>query len=416
MSLPTSYSENVFIARQPVFYSNETVWGYELLFRSGEENVALVQDDDQATSAVIADGLALALVGMQGSARVLINFPENMLTGDVGFALPRDKCVVEILENVRPCKKTLAAARRLKEAGYILAVDDFFGQPELRPFIDLADIIKVDVLALDADVERVAKVVESLPHGPTLLAEKVEDIETFHKLKELGFLLFQGFFFSRPEIIPGRKLTSNEMTKLQLLNELSKPEFEPSRLAEILSSDPSLSYRLFRYINSVGMGLRQKVTSLKRAIDMMGMLQAKQWLRTALVADLVTSPKAGELAYLAVHRARFLEQVCQLSNRKTCEPDALFMTGLFSLLDAMLGLNMEDILKVLPLEEKVVRALLGEGEFHELLDLAASYERGRWSEALDHLKRLDLEGIQAESLYVQSRGWTQRMLGLTEEE
>jgi len=410
-----SHCETVFIARQPVFHPDETVWGYELLFRADEKNFADVLDEDHATSSVIADGLALAREGMDGSAKILINFPEKMLVEDAGFALPKDACIIEILENVQPGKATLGAVRRLKEAGYTLAVDDFFGQSRLKPFLDFADIVKIDVLALGSDPERIAEVVGGLPGNQTLLAEKVEDIETFNKLKELGFHLFQGFFFSKPEIIPGRKLTSNELTKLQLLSELAKPDFEPARLAEILKSDPSLSYRLFRYINSVGMGLQQKVTSLKRAIDMMGMQQAKLWLRTALVADLNTSPKAGELAYMAVHRGKFLEQVCHTSNLKTCEPDALFMTGLFSLLDAMLGVGMREILEVLPLEEKVASTLLGEGEFHDLLRLATSYERGQWGETLRRLKKLELESLQAELLYVQSRGWTQKVLGLTGE-
>lgn len=404
--------ESIFIGRQPVFCSDETVWGYELLFRVSEQNDICVLDDEYATSSVIADGLSLAMEGMEPTARVLVNFPEQLLTGNTGFALPKETCVIEILESVRPSRESLEAVRELKNAGYTLAVDDFSGQPGLRPFVDFADIVKIDVLALDSDLERIAEVVRSLPEDLTLLAEKVEDFTIFNDLKGMGFSLFQGFFFSKPEIIPGRKLASSELTKLQLLSELAKPDLEPAALAEILKSDPNLSYRLFRYINSVGMGLTQKVTSLKRAIDMMGLIQAKQWLRAALVADLNTSPKAGELVYLAVHRAKFLEQICHGSNLKTCEPDALFMTGLFSLLDAMLGLKMEKILKLLPLEDRVVDGLLGSGEFHELLRLAASYEQGHWPETARRLKNLELESFEAELLYIKARSWTQGILGL----
>ena len=406
--------ETIFIARQPVFCSDEAIWGYELLFRASEENSICVLDDEHATSSVIADGLSLAMEGMENTSRVLINFPEKMLTGEIGFALPKETCVIEILETVRPSKATLKAARALKKEGYTLAVDDFFGQPELKPFLDLADIVKIDILALDSDPVRIAEVVDALPEHLTLLAEKVEDISTFNELKKMRFSLFQGFFFSKPELIPGKKLASSELTKLQLLSELAKPDLEPARLADILQSDPSLSYRLFRYINSAGMGLTQKVTSLKRAIDMMGLIQAKQWLRTVLVADLNTSPKTGELVYLAVHRAKFLEQICHNSNLKTCEPDALFMTGLFSLLDAMLGLRMEDIIELLPLEKKVVDGLLGSGEFHELLRLATSYERGHWKETALHLKKLELKSFEAEVLYINARNWTQKTLGLAD--
>ncbi|MEZ7198124.1 EAL and HDOD domain-containing protein [Pseudodesulfovibrio karagichevae] len=408
--------ESMFIARQPVFTPDESVWGYELLFRSGHDNEAVIDDESQATASVIADGLTLATEGMDPAARILINFPEKLLVEDAGFALPRERCVVEILENVRPGKETLAAARRLKDAGYTLAVDDFFGQDELRPFVELADIVKMDILALDADPARIKAGMAGLPGKVTLLAEKVEDNETFKTLRDMGFSLFQGFFFSRPEIIPGRKLTAAETTKLQVLGELAKPDFEAARLAAILQSDPSLTYRLFRYVNSAGFGLLQKITSAKRAMDMMGMIQAKQWLRSVVLADLNPSPKAGELAYLAVHRAKFLESICSSSNRPVCEPDTLFTTGLFSLLDAMLGMNMHDILKSLPLEESVVEALDGNGELYDLLRLATSYERGQWGETLQRLKKLDLDSFQAELLYIQSRSWAQKMLGYSKAE
>ncbi|WP_319582805.1 HDOD domain-containing protein [uncultured Pseudodesulfovibrio sp.] len=408
--------ESLFIARQPVFTPEESVWGYELLFRSGADNVAVIDDESQATASVIADGLTLAIDGMDSGARVLINFPEKLLVEDAGFALPKERCVVEILENVRPGKDTLAAARRLKEAGYSLAVDDFFGQDELRPFVELADIVKMDILALESDPKRIKEGMAGLPGNVTLLAEKVEDNETFKVLRDMGFSLFQGFFFSRPEIIPGRKLTAAETTKLQLLSELSKPDFEPARLASIVQSDPSLTYRLFRYVNSVGFGPVQKITSVKRALDMMGMLQSKQWLRSVIIADLNPSPKAAELAYLAVHRAKFMESICSSSNRNVCEPDTLFMTGLFSLLDAMLGIRMGDILQSLPLDESVVEALDGNGELYDLLRLAASYERGQWGETSQRLKKLSLDSNQAELLYIQSRSWAQKMLGYSKAE
>ncbi len=407
--------ESVFVARQPVFHADETLWGYELLFRSGETNVADVTDESQATSSVIADGLILAMEGMAHGSRILINFPEQLLIDDVGFALPKDTCIVEVLEDVRPNKKTLAAVKRLKAAGYTIAVDDYFGQPQLRPFIELADIVKVDILELDSDPERIRQTLEGLPvKNRQLLAEKVEDNKTFQFLREMGFDLFQGFFFSKPEIIPGKKLSSNEITKLQLLSELSRQEFEPKRLAEILQSDPSLSYRLFRYINSVGFGLRKKVTSLKRAIDLMGLIQAKQWLRTAIMADINPAPTSGELAFMSVHRAKFLETVCSLSAQgKECKPDTLFITGLFSLLDAMLGVSMGDILEKLPLDESIVESLCGKGEANALLGLACSYEHGQWEETTALLEELGMDKDQADLLYAQSRIWAQKMIGFS---
>ncbi|MGE4194076.1 MAG: EAL and HDOD domain-containing protein [Pseudodesulfovibrio sp.] len=408
--------EAVFIARQPIFRPDESVWGYELLFRSDETNVAHIDDEALATASVVADGLVLATEGMDANARILINFPEKLLMEDGGFALPKDRCVIEILENVRPGAEALAAVRRLKDAGYTIAVDDYFGQKDLLPFVEMADIIKLDVLAMDNDMDRVERAFRSLPAGVIPLAEKVEQNETFRRLRDMGFALFQGFFFSQPEIIPGRKLSTSETTKLQLLAELAKTELDSNRLGLVLQSDPSLTYRLFRYVNSAGMGLREKVKSAKRAIDMIGMIHVKQWLRSALIADLNPSPMAGELAYLAVHRAKFLESICSSSNRTVCEPDTLFMTGLFSLLDAMLGQEMQRILELLPLEKPVTDALRGQGEHYDLLRLATSYERGQWGETAQRLQRLGLDSFQAELLYLQARSWAQKMLGYSKAE
>lgn len=407
--------ESIFVARQPIFHPDESIWGYELLFRTGLDNVAIVSDESQATASVIADGLSMALQGLPGDTRILINFPEQLLLDDVGFALPKQNCVVEILEDVPPTKAVLSAVRRLKDDGYTIAVDDYFGQEALRPFMDLADIVKIDVLELDSDPVRVTEAIESVPkERVTLLAEKVEDIETFHELKKLGFSLFQGFFFSKPEIIPGKKLSSSELTKLQLLSELSKDDFDPKRLAEILESDPKLTYRLFRYINSVNFSLRSKVTSLKRAIDMMGMIQAKQWLRTAILADIKPSPRAGELAYLSVHRAKFLEALCSTESSDSCVMDSMFIIGLFSLLDAMLGLEMDKILEHLPLDNTVTEALTGEGDVQGLLELTRCYERGNWKAIADRLETLGLSAQEVDIIYAKTRTWAQQTLGYSQ--
>ncbi|CCH49539.1 EAL and HDOD domain-containing protein [Pseudodesulfovibrio piezophilus] len=404
--------EAIFVARQPIFHADESVWGYELLFRTSEENIAIITDETMATSSVIADGLSMAMEGMADGMHILINFPEQMLADDIGFALPKDICVIEILEHVRPTPETLEAVEKLKKAGYTIAIDDFSGQSHLQPFMDLADIVKVDVLALDSNPLRIAEALKSIPvERVQLLAEKVENADIFTLLKALGFSLFQGFYFSKPEVIPGKKLSSNEMTKLQLLSELSNIDFDPKRLAEILQSDPSLSYRLFRYINSVGHGLRFKVTSLKRAIDMMGMIQAKHWLRTAVISDINPTPKAGELAYMSVQRAKFLESICTASTSEACQPDTMFITGLFSLLDAMLGMDMDDILKALPLDESIIQGLTTEGEIRDLLDLATSYEMGEWKKTLKTIQKLDMETDEADLLYARSRNWAQKMLG-----
>lgn len=407
--------KSVFVARQPIFDTKMKIWGYELLFRSEKGvNEALVGNDDVATSSVIADGVTLAADGLPADKRLLINFPTNLLLDETAHVLPKERCVIEILEHVKPTQRVLEAVKKLKEAGYTIAVDDYEGASTaaLDRFLPLADIVKIDILALDSDPRKVAEAVKKpKEYGCMLLAEKVENNIIYEGCKALGFQLFQGFFFSKPEVIPGKTLSSNELTKLQLLQELGG-DFKMKRLAEILATDPSMSYRLFRYINSVGFDLTVKVESLERAIRLLGQRRISQWLRTAIMADLNPQPKAGELAFLSVHRARFFE-LLSAEGGMGHDPESMFMLGLFSLLDAMLGMNMEDIIKAMPLNDDVEKALRGKNDLSQLLLLAGSYERGLWTETDQHLDKIKLNPTKADMLYALARDWTQKALFAT---
>lgn len=407
-------SESVFVARQPIFDSNETPWGYELLYRaSADAKTAEIDDDDMATRSIIADGISLALEGLPAERRrVLINFPETMLLEDVAYALPSENCVVEVLETVSPTSEVLDALTRLREAGYTIAMDDYGGEESLEPFLEHVDIIKVDILALENDKEKLQAVVDKLAaYKALILAEKVEDKAVFETARDMGFDLFQGFFFSKPELVPGKKLTANEVSKLQLLQELGKEDFEPKRIAEILQSDPSLSYRLFRHINSAGFSLASKVDSLDRAITILGQQAITQWLRTAIMSDLNPAPMAGELVFLSVHRAKFLELLANETGMSdNVHPDSFFVVGLFSLLDAMMGIHMKEILSALPLDELISCTLEGTCKEHTLLRLAHSYERGYWADTDHRLKSLELDHHTADNLYVQARQWAQKAL------
>lgn len=188
--------DKIFVARQPIFTQDMQIWGYELLFRHGENaQAALITDNDQATTQVIADGFTLASQGLRKRAKALINFPRNVLVGSAPYVLPPERCVVEILETVEPSAEVLDACLELKRKGYVLALDDFVGEPGFEPLCELADIIKVDIL--HRKPTEVMDVVKGLDrYKAVLLAEKVESLDMFKVCQRLGFVYFQGFFQS----------------------------------------------------------------------------------------------------------------------------------------------------------------------------------------------------------------------------
>jgi len=392
--------ENVFVARQPIFDRSMRVWGYELLYRHGAgAGQALFSDGDRATSKVIADGVTLGRTGLAQNEKTLVNFPVNLILDGFGFALPPESCVIEILETVPPTPAVLDALRKLKHAGYTLALDDFVGQPEHAPFLELADIVKVDVLGVQpAELEGV---VRRLGLGKRLLlAEKVEDSATHTKAMNLGFSLFQGYFFQKPELVQGRKLSSSEMSKLKLLKELADEDFDPGAVSRIVETDLSLSYRLLRYINSAAFGRRDSIDSIRQAIMILGQRNLAKWLQAVLMSDLNPSAKGKELVFMSVRRAKFLELLGRVLRDPPARPDALFVLGLFSLLDSLLGQPMDVLLKDLPLPAELADALRGnDNQARELLSLAKGLETADWHAANELLGALEMPERTASDLH-----------------
>jgi EAL and modified HD-GYP domain-containing signal transduction protein len=404
--------EPVFVARQPILDREARVFGYELLFRlAASASTAQMADAGTATAKVIVDGFPLALETMVEPKKMFINFPADLLLKQAPLALPQDLCVVEILEDVPPSREVLAACRAIKNAGYLLAVDDFVGQPELAPFLDMADIVKVDVLGMSP--ERMAQVAKPLlAREVALLAEKVEDAAGREAAMAIGFRYFQGFYFSRPEVVCGHKPPVGVVSKVRLLRELAVPDPEPERMANVLSSDPGLSFRLLKYLNSAAFFRMDKISSLAQAMMVMGQNPLRKWLMAVLLSDMAHSPLGREVSFQSLTRARFLELLAHTHSRLPYSADALFMLGLFSRMDALSGQSMAEVTAYLPLDDDILAALRGEpGDAAKLLHLVGDLENGQWASALDVLVSAGIDSAQTARIYAEAALWGKEVLG-----
>lgn len=390
------FLDSFFVARQPVFRSDRSIWGYELLFRnSADSKRAEIGDQDAATSQVIADGFGLIQEDISPGQRLLVNFPRNMLLDDAAALLPPDVSVVEILEHVEPDSEVISALRKLKEDGYTLALDDYVGQEGFEPFIELADIVKVECLGLDH--EELSSLVMGLSQQDViLLAEKVEDNEMFNFCKKLGFKLFQGFFFSRPEIIPGKKISSSNLNRMQLLKSVSGDDFELEDLTTAINSDVSISYRLLRFMNSPTFGLAHTIKSIKQAVTLIGPKKLAGWLRIILLSDMCSGPAGNELAFLSIKRAKFLELLSRENSSVSLSPESMFLLGLFSLLDVLMGRSMEELVQELPIGGQLVCGLTRQDcEESVWLELVEAFEKADWGRlgSLIESKKLSAHGV-----------------------
>lgn len=408
--MPEQFYDKIFVARQPIFTAEMKIWGYELLFRHGETQSAVFTDGDQATTQVIADGFALGVRGMGSKIKALINFPRNVLLGQAPYVLPSERCVVEILETVLPEDDVMEACRELKASGYTLALDDFVGDPGFEPLCEIADIIKVDILGKTPT--EVMSIVNGLKgYKARLLAEKVENINMFNVCKRLGFEYFQGYFFSKPEIVPGRKLSASQSTKIKLLKELNESEAELARLVEIIQTDLSISYRLLKYINSARFSLRGKIESIQRAVNMLGRQNLRQWLQVVILSDVNSTDKGQELVRISVLRGRFL-QLLATSGTAPFSPDSMFVMGFFSVLDAILDQQMEQVLDEISLDPDIKATLVDPQSEHSVwIGLLNELDRGSWAGLEDKAGQMGIPMELVDNAAIEAAIWTDEVMG-----
>ncbi len=403
--------EPIFVARQPVFDRDQNIWGYELLFRhSGMAASAEITDAGSATAQVIVDGVCIALSSLNERSRILINFPEDLLLQGTPYALPRESCVIEILETVSPSAEVVAVCQKLKTAGYTLALDDYTGDASFEPLIQLADIIKVDVFGMTSP--ELIRVTKSLAgSNAVLLAEKVEDERTWQMTRALGYSLFQGYYFSRPEVFPGRKVSLGAIARLRLLHELLQEEYEVKKLSKIITTDASLSYRLLRFINSLAFSLSVKVSSISQAVAYLGGTPLRQWLMAVAIADVSPSPRSEEIAFGCVLRAKFLELLALQYAHAGLPHDHMFLLGLFSKLDLLLGLSMQELLEQMPLENMLKNALLHkQGKVYIWLELAYAIETGSWDTIEALSDDLHLSKTKTAQIHVAAVNWANAIM------
>ena len=378
-TLPSIYE--VFVGRQPIYTQQLDVFAYELLFRRGEMPHAGVTDGNQATAQVLVNTfLELGLDTLVGAKRAFVNLTRDFLLQDYSLVFPTDRVVLEVLEDVAVDDDVLAALRNLSAQGYTIALDDFFYQEHLRPLVELADIIKIDVLASSRTT--VAEQVEILrQYDVQLLAEKVETQEDFTYYKTLGFEYFQGYFFCRPDVVKGQRSPTNRLVILELLAKLQHPETTFHELEALISRDVSLSYKVLRAANAAIYSQARKVESIHQALRLVGLTAMTNIVSLFLLANIDDKPH--ELLITAMVRAKMCEQLARLMQQGNSA--TFFIVGLLSVLDAFMDRPMPDILPALPLADEIVEALLAhEGMLGATLHCVLAYEQGDW-EAVHNL-------------------------------
>ncbi len=385
----TTY-ETIFIARQPIFTAHNETWGYMMLFRNSENaDRAVISDNSEATMNLVAN---LPLCGGLGGgrSRLLIHFtPEDVVAG-TPLAVPWSNTVIILEEQADASDALIDALKDLKSEGYEVAINNFEGKPGSERLSELADVLLVDMADRDETDLAYTMAKGKKLGAPRMIAKRVETAEDLSRAKEAGFTLFHGFFFKRPLTESGRKITSSEITRLKLFEIIEKDEPDFDSLAPAIEADVAISYRLLNFLNSANFSFATTITSIRQAVVLAGWKPIRNWLRLIILTDMTPSQKSQELSYLSAHRAKLFETAA-LGGGYEEESDKLFMLGLFSLLDALLDMNMRTIVSHLPVDDAIKDALCGQANrYSSWLNLAQAIESSDWDEVGARAKELDL--------------------------
>ncbi|MDK9708973.1 MAG: HDOD domain-containing protein [Desulforhopalus sp.] len=379
MITPTGFSEYFYyyLARQPIFDRRGNTYGYELLFRSAAGmDSALIDDGDLATMRMATSGFIKAQESIDQSKRIFVNFTEKLILDGAPRALPPAVTVVEVLEDTVPVPAVTAELIRLKQDGYFIAIDDYTGNTSQDVLLDLADIIKVDVLARSfAEIETIFHTISS--KKALKVAEKVEDRATYNFLLQLGFDFFQGYFFAKPENLSGKTLHSFQASRMRILTALNDPNLDTEKIIDIVKVDPAITYRLLRLLNSAAFGFSMKIDSVRHAVVLLGNNRMRYWLRMIVLSDLVAPGKPQELLFLALSRGRLFEELALAGKIPAIPHEEMFLFGMLSLIDVMLDMPFTKILDNLPLSDRLKEGYTTAGSrMAGYLHLATALEMG----------------------------------------
>jgi len=401
------------VVRQPIFNRAKRVVGYELLFHAleGRDLNSSSIDKDQASRWVVDAYLHLFRPPrLTGGKLAFVPAPLTMLMQDLVIVLPPSHSVLQVDAN-ETGDDLIEVCFRFKVTGYPIAVKNFLPWAPVYPLVAIANILKVD-LGVVTGTERQRAVTAFGTPTRKLLAERVETMEDFLEAERAGYDYFQGSFFCQPESLSSRVLPSHKFTYLRVLHLLSEPDWELGRVEQVLKTDPSLAFKLLRFVNSAAVGIRHRVSTLRHALVLLGERLLRRWLLVA-VTTLLLEDKPCELLVTALVRGSLCEQIAQ-ALRLPSDPDP-FLCGLFSVLDALLDQPLTEIVEDLPLSTGLKDALLGlPTPLGRIYALVRAYERAEWETVKALAGQLSLPEQMLSTYYKRAVQWTDQLFAQEE--
>lgn len=403
------------VARQPIFDKNLNVFGYEVVSRSGLTDLCGPGHGSHASLSAIRNAfLLLGTKVVAGKKKIFLDFPRGLIVDGVAQTLPSEIAVINIVTETEVDEALLYACRSLKEAHFSLSLEEsIIGNRISEDLLSYVDIIRKPFEPI-ADTSDSARIRRYLASGKMVLAERVETREDYEAARTQGYSLFLGSFFSKPSVIRSREIPGNKLNYLQVLQEVNRANLDFDQLETAIKQDTSLCYTLLNYVNSAYFGLDESIGSIRHALVLLGEKEIRKWANLILFT-FMGFDKPSELMITSLIRARFCEA---LGNEIGMEDrtSELFLMGMFSMLDVLMGRPMVHILDAIHLSRDLEEALLyGSNIYGRIFQTVVSYEIGNWGDFSQHAGKLGIEETVVPDLYLQAVEWAETVSSYRED-
>jgi len=393
----------IFVGRQPIYTRDLDVYAYELMSHPVNQSDADNIDSDKATSQVIINAfMEIGIDKLVGNKIAFLTLTEHFLQSDYELPLPADRVILKIPAYVNITEEVIAGAKRLTEAGFKLALDNYLQHPSLQPLASMASIIDINIENLPAaEIRDHLKVLKKL--HPIILADHVKTHDEYDTCREVGVDYIQGYFLNRPRIVSGESLDSNQMSIINLLSTLHNPETDTDTIVDVISKDVALSYKILQLMNSAFFSRSTKIESIQHATVMLGRKQLCTWASMMALSGMDDKPR--EQVRISMVRARSCELLAEKAGMK--QTDSFFTVGMFSSLDLLMNRSLEELISPLPLADNITAALLNrEGELGNALNCTLAQEEGDWI----NIRFADLSTDDLSDVNIEAINWAEDVL------
>ena len=397
------------LTRHAIFDREQKVYAYELAFDTPFDAVyKSTLKEDQKTSKVLTDSFfSLGLDKVTDGKRAFVQFSKNLLVSEFTKMFPKDAIAIQIPVDLKPDSRVVAACKDLKSEGYMIVLDDYAFQTDFMNILPFAYMVKVDAKKIGEYIRKTI-VTKLQPRGIKCALKNVNDQQSYYKSFPMGYDYFQGSFFSKPSVVDKKDVPVYKFNFMEMIKQINQPEVDFGKIEDIIKHDVSLTYKLLRMINSSAFGMKNEVKSIKQALVLLGALEVKKWL-TLVVLSNIGNDKPDELMKKALLRAKFLELVAPLAGLSENASD-LFLTGMFSLMDAMMDQSIESLLDGLPLGESVKNVLLGnDSPYQTPMKLVLDYEKANWTEVKSLAQQMNIPQDKLPLLFKQAVNWVNQI-------